>query len=159
LLFDPRSQHQVESNGVPTVGLFEVVVQQYAWRYDFSDHLLTLRGHSFSALHHHYHSSFAHASGLVSAQDPPGIDYADFWDDLVFAPRGISITDGLHCPALLAAAEGLSPAIKLPGIVEFLSNAQPFFFLMGEQLASQVLTMARFECVTFHAWFGIPDYD
>jgi hypothetical protein len=54
---------------------------------------------------------------------------AKFRDDLVLAPHNISIPKGLRCP-LLAAAEGFLRVVKLSGIVDFLSDAQPFFFLM-----------------------------
>jgi hypothetical protein len=65
--------------------------------------------------------------GHFSANDPPGINYSKFWDDSVLAPRVIPISEHLHCP-LLAAAEGLSRAIKILGIMEYLSDAQPLFF-------------------------------
>jgi hypothetical protein len=76
--------------------------------------------------------------GHFSAHDPPGIDYSEFWDDSVFAPHVIPISENLHCP-LLAAAEGSSRAVKLPGIVDYLADAQPLLFPQGEQLASRLV--------------------
>jgi hypothetical protein len=42
---------------------------------------------------------------------------------------------------MLAAAEGFSGSVKLPGSSNFLTNAQPsLFFLLGEHMAGQVTT-------------------
>jgi hypothetical protein len=45
--------------------------------------------------------------GHFSKDDPPGVNYANFWDKSVFDPYKITIPKGLHCP-LLAAAEKAS---------------------------------------------------
>jgi hypothetical protein len=41
---------------------------------------------------------------------------------------------------MLAAAEGFSRLSTLPGATEFLNDAQPLFFPLGEQLAGRVST-------------------
>ena len=77
--------------------------------------------------------------GKFSPADPPGIATADYWDATVLAPYSIQIGDGLHCP-MLTASEGFSRATKLPGSDAFLTDAQPLFFPLGEQLAEQITT-------------------
>jgi hypothetical protein len=71
------------------------------------------------------------------AKDPPGIDHSNFWDASVFAPYLIPISEGLYCP-LLAATEGFSCTVKLPSLVDFITDAQPLFFPKGEQLAGTI---------------------
>jgi hypothetical protein len=71
--------------------------------------------------------------GPFSVDDPPGITYSDLWDDLVLASYGISSLEGLHY-SLMAATEGFSRAIKLPGAVDLLTESQPLFFPLGKQI-------------------------
>lgn len=61
----------------------------------------------------------------------------------------IPISESLHCP-LLAVAEGFLCTVKLPGIVDFLSNVKPLFFPDGEQLTGKCLTT---EGTVYHALF------
>jgi hypothetical protein len=94
--------------------------------------LVTSHYHSDGKVSSSPHITIIAASLLITLgqfrdADPPGIDYADFWDDSILAPRSIPITDGLHCP-LLAAAEGFLRAVKLPDVIDFLYNTQPLLF-------------------------------
>jgi hypothetical protein len=66
--------------------------------------------------------------------DPPGIVIDNYWDATVLAPYDI-----LHC-SLLAAQEGFSRSVKLPGTTDFLNDAQPLFFPLGEHMAKTVMT-------------------
>jgi hypothetical protein len=75
--------------------------------------------------------------GQFSAANPPGITYSNFWDEYVFAPYGLPPPVGLHCP-LVAATEGFSHAVKLPGAVDLLTESQPMLFSLGGQLVVQV---------------------
>jgi hypothetical protein len=86
--------------------------------------------------------------GYFSAKDPPGINYANIWDNSVLAPHLIPISKTLHCP-LLAAVKGLSRAVKLPGIVMWI------FYLMrnhsfppGQTLGSPHLDSNQY-CLPF----------
>jgi hypothetical protein len=69
----------------------------------------------------------------------------------VLAPYNILIGDGLHCP-MLAAAEEFSWSIKFPGSSDFLTNAQPLFFPLGEHMAEVqvVTTTGTLSCTFFH---------
>jgi hypothetical protein len=115
--------------------------------------LVTMHHHSDGRISMPYITIIAAPSLITLAHfseaDPTGIDFADFWDDSVLAPHGVSIPEGLHCP-VLAVTEGFSCAVKLPGGIDFLSNAQPLFFPMGEHLTGQVPTMAG---PVYHALF------
>jgi hypothetical protein len=77
--------------------------------------------------------------GHFSAADPPGIEYADFWDDSILEHYNNLLSAGLHCP-VIAATEGFSRMIKLPGSANFVTNSQPMFIPSGEHLAGQVPT-------------------
>lgn len=107
--------------------------------------LVTMRHHEDGPISEPYITIVAAPSlmtlGHFSAADPPGIDYDDFWDDSVFKPFNLSVGEGLHCP-LLAAAEGFSRSVKLPGVVDFIETSQPALFPSGEQLADCIQTTA-----------------
>jgi hypothetical protein len=68
--------------------------------------------------------------GPFSAEDPPGITFSDFWEDSVLVCYGINSLAGLHCPLMVAT--------KLPGALELLTESQPLFFPLEEQLVEQV---------------------
>jgi hypothetical protein len=53
---------------------------------------------------------------------------------------------------MLAALEGFSQTIKLPGATSFLNNAQPLFFPLGEHMVGRVITQA----VTVHCAVFLP---
>jgi hypothetical protein len=77
--------------------------------------------------------------GPFSAEDPPGITISDYWDESVLAPYSIKIGDSPHCP-MLAATEGFSRLVNLPGTSDFLNDSQPLLFPLGEHMASQIQT-------------------
>jgi hypothetical protein len=79
--------------------------------------------------------------GPFSTSDPPGIAISDYWDESVLAPYNIQIGEGLHCP-MLAATEGFSRAVKLPGSVDLVMDSQPLLFPLGEKVAGQITTPA-----------------
>jgi hypothetical protein len=65
--------------------------------------------------------------GTLDSTFPPGHTYSDFWDDDVLSPDVFPDLPGPHCP-FMAAAEGFPRKVKLPGIVDLLTNSQPLFF-------------------------------
>jgi hypothetical protein len=75
--------------------------------------------------------------GKVDTTHPPGLSFLDFWDNTVLTPlAGFPTDSALHCP-LMVAAEGVSCKVKLlPGIMDFMQDTQPLFFLYGEQVAA-----------------------
>jgi hypothetical protein len=77
--------------------------------------------------------------GPLEDANPPGYSLSDFWDDAVLQPFGLPVDQNqtLHRP-LMAAAEGFSRKVKLPGITDLLKDSQPLFFPSGEQAASLV---------------------
>jgi hypothetical protein len=100
--------------------------------------------------------------GPFSLSDPPGLLYSDFCNKSVLAGYGLPTPEGLHCP-VLAATEGFSRSIKLPGAVNLLVESQPMLFPFGEQLAAlstspQEDSIGRFSClrsvVSLSAWPG-----
>jgi hypothetical protein len=77
--------------------------------------------------------------GSVSATDPLGFAYSDFWDESVLSLYAFAVDDNDHCP-LLVASEGFSRQVKLPSTIEFLTDSQPLFFPFGEELWTPVRT-------------------
>jgi hypothetical protein len=75
--------------------------------------------------------------GHLDNANPPVYCLSDFWDDTVLQPFGLPVDQTLHCP-LMAAAEGFSRKVKLPGIMDLMKDSQPLFFPSGEQAASLV---------------------
>jgi hypothetical protein len=54
---------------------------------------------------------------------------------------------------MLAASEGLSCNIKLPGATEFLNDAQPLFFPLGEHMVGTAVTKQG----TLYQAFFLPE--
>ena len=77
--------------------------------------------------------------GILDAAHPPGLVYSEFWDEEVLASYALPAAPGPHCP-FMAAAEGFSRKVKLPGIVDLLTDSQPLFFAHGKQTAAIVPT-------------------
>jgi hypothetical protein len=77
--------------------------------------------------------------GSFSATDPPGFAYSEFWDESVLSPYAFDVDDQPHCP-LLVAAEGSSRQVKLPSLVDFITDSQPLFFPFGEEILHPVST-------------------
>jgi hypothetical protein len=75
--------------------------------------------------------------GMVDANHPPGLSLSDFWDNTVLTPFGLPADSNLHCP-FMAAAEGVSRKVKLPGIVDFMQDTKPIFFPYRKQVAATV---------------------
>jgi hypothetical protein len=75
--------------------------------------------------------------GPLDDANPPGYSLSDFWDNTVLQPFGLPVNQTLHCP-LMAAAEGFSRKVKLPGITDLIKDSQPLFFPSGEQAASLI---------------------
>jgi hypothetical protein len=87
--------------------------------------------------------------GQFSTQNPLGFNIDDYWDESVLEPYTIQLGEGLHCP-MLAASEGFSRVIKLPGSSDYLTDAQPLFFPLGEHIECPVTTPTGF---IQHAFF------
>jgi hypothetical protein len=85
--------------------------------------------------------------GTVDANHPSGLSLSDFWDDMVLAPFG-----------LMAAAEGVSCKVKLPGIMAFMQDTQPLFFPYGEQIAAtvQLTTESHYRAFYLPEVCGLP---
>jgi hypothetical protein len=75
--------------------------------------------------------------GSLDDSNPPGYSFSDFWDDAVLSQLGLPADPALHCP-FMAAAEGISRKVKLPGIMDLMRDSQPLFFPYGEKAASFV---------------------
>jgi hypothetical protein len=75
--------------------------------------------------------------GMGDENPPLGLSFSDFWDDTVLTPFGLPVDSDLHYP-LMAAAEGVSRKVKLPGIMDFMQDTQPLFFPSGELVAATV---------------------
>jgi hypothetical protein len=87
--------------------------------------------------------------GPLDVTHPPGYSFSDFWDEDVLAPFGLPADPALHCP-FMAAAEGTSRQVKLPGILDFLQDSQPLFFPYGEQAASFVQSGSQLHYRAFY---------
>jgi hypothetical protein len=90
--------------------------------------------------------------GLLDDTNPPGYSFSDFWDDVVLTRFGLPADPILHCP-FLAAAEGTSRKVKLPGIM-------PLFFPYGEKATSFVQLDSKLQ-VHYRAFYlpevcGLP---
>ena len=77
--------------------------------------------------------------GSVLTTDPSGFAYSDFWDKSVLSPYAFDVDDNDHCPLLLAA-EGFSRQVKLPSIIDFITDLQPLLLPFGGQLWAPVMT-------------------
>jgi hypothetical protein len=95
--------------------------------------------------------------GPSDATNPPGFTFSDFWDDAVLEPFGIPADPALHCP-FMAAAEGWSRKVKLPGITDLMEDSQPLFFPYGEMAASsvQVGTQLHYRAFFLPEVCGLP---
>jgi hypothetical protein len=138
----PRQIHleRLHNLYTDTVGGIILVTKQFSKDGSASDPFITINAAP----------SLAPLGAFLMA-DPPGIAIDNYWDPAVLAPYDIQIGDRLHCP-LLAAKEGFSRTIKLPGATDFLNDAQPLFFLLGEQMATTVKTTTG----TVHRAFFLP---
>jgi hypothetical protein len=65
---------------------------------------------------------------------------------------GLPAGSDLHCP-LMAATEGVSRKVKLPGIMDFMQDTQPLFFPSGELVAATV----QFPMGSHYRAFYLPE--
>jgi hypothetical protein len=75
--------------------------------------------------------------GTGDENPPLELSLSDFWDNTVLTPFGLPVDSDLHCP-LMAAAEGVSRKVKLPGIMDFMQDTQAVFFPSGKLVAATV---------------------
>jgi hypothetical protein len=87
--------------------------------------------------------------GTVDANYQSGLSLSDFWEDMVLTPFGLPADSSLHCP-LMAAAEGVSYKVKLPGIMDVMQDTQPLFFPYGQQVAATVQLTTESHYHTFY---------
>jgi hypothetical protein len=72
--------------------------------------------------------------------DPPTcFAYSNLWDDSILSWYAFDVDGNYHCP-MLAAIKGFSCQVKLPSIVDFITDLQPLFFPFGEQTMIPVPT-------------------
>jgi hypothetical protein len=95
--------------------------------------------------------------GEVDANHPAGLSSSDYWDDTVLTPFALPADPNLHCP-LMAAAEGASRKVKLPGSVDFMNDSHPLFFPYGELVAAtvQLTTESHYQAFYLPEVCGMP---